>query len=223
MLLNVLCVVIWHATNINWSTRVRTSFRVNTKRTKAPPAAAAAATTTFILTKTTTTTEKKSHCMENSTQNYARFRNKAQTITCALPKLNTKAPYILNTTPTTALVLFIFPWNSHSLNNCFSISFALSCFFLFHSRFSHSPFIFVLPFRCNNKYHDFSLLVSKFSPVFVYVHLFSFQFSVCLYLYVCIAPKRFGLCMIFPLLWTMISCSLFCMSSMVYVIRCFLL
>lgn len=102
MLLNVLCVVIWYATNINWSTRVRTSYRVNTKWTRAPP---------------TTVTQKlirekrnrmKNRCMGNSTQNYAQIRNKAQTITCALPKLNTKSPYILNTTPTTAHFFCIF-------------------------------------------------------------------------------------------------------------------
>lgn len=121
----------------------------------------------------------KNHCMGNSTQNYAQIRNKAQTITCALPKLNTKSPYILNTAPTTAL-FFVYSLKFSFCKQLFCVSLSgLVAFVLF---------AFVLCDRrsLQLKYHAFSLLVSKFFQVFpfrsfVQFSIFGVPLSVRLY------------------------------------------
>lgn len=206
MLLNVLCVVIWYATNINWGTRVRTSYRVNTKRTRAPP---------------TTVTQKlirekknrmKNRCMGNSTQNYAQIRNKAQTITCALPKLNTKAPYIFNTSTAHFFCIFLEILQTIVL----AVSVRLGRFCVIRIHFVWPPFVatqisrfFAIGFEIFPSV-PFSFICSVFNFPCAFICTFVSH------------QKLFGLCMIFPLLWTMILCSLFCMSSMVYIILCYL-
>lgn len=116
MLLNVLCVVIWHATNINWSTRVRTSFpskyqeKWNEQQQQQLCRWTWKKVSALIAWKTPT----------HETIYTKIFENKAQTITCALPKLNTKAPYILNTTPNYFLfVASIVVGLLATLNYCF--------------------------------------------------------------------------------------------------------
>lgn len=141
MLLNVLCVVIWHATNINWSTRVRTSFpskyqeKWNEQQQQQLCRWTWKKVSALIAWKTPT----------HETIYTKIFENKAQTITCALPKLNTKAPYILNTTPNYFL---------------FVASIVVGFFLVLSSIVPSLHFLPLIPIVCCwprcNQYHAFS-------------------------------------------------------------------
>lgn len=194
--------------------RVRTSFRANIKRMKMT---------------TTTTNSHAYHCTENSTQNCARNRNKAQAITCASPKLNTKATYILNT-------------NSNYIRRTFFLAlfwvFLFSFFLcqLFFSHFAHAVVRFVCHVATNATVYFFSSVRRFFSSFALFystdwpwmwyftrnhsrfVHLFCFQFSVA---FICTFVSQNGLvcAWYFRRFEAWFSYSLFCMSSMVYVIR----
>lgn len=143
------------------------------------------------------------------------FENKAQTITCALPKLNTKAPYILNTTPNYFLfVASIVVGLLATLNYCFFSWFFLLSFL--PSTFSHSFRLCVVGHVATNimLFPNSEVFSSHFckgtQAIPVFVHLFSFQFSVCLYLYDCIAAKRFSPILVLSISITVLGVFRFC-------------
>lgn len=199
MLLNVLCVVIWHATNINWSTVVFVPHSEQISREWKWRRQQQIATHTIarkIQRKTVHEIETKHKRSRVHRQNWI------------LKRLTS-----LIRTPTTFGALFFL----HCFGYFFLVFFVPIVFLSFCScrralcmprcNKCHGVFFFLRSslflFVCTFLFHRLALDVVFYPESFPFRSFVLFSIFGCLYLYVCIT-KRFGLCMIFPSLWSMI-------------------
>lgn len=117
ILLNVLCIVIWHATNINHQVLVFVlHFQVKYQESK--------------ITRIKTLSRARAHTHTRA-QRCTRWEQSINHHVCVLSKLNTKALYIFNTIPTTFGPVF---FSLSIVVVLFSFSFLQQ---LFLSRYSH--------------------------------------------------------------------------------------